>query len=148
MKKIACLLACLIPLAGIADNEITASIVLRVDAGFLSQQRAVNAQWSLATSPANAAGGTQVVPTNGTPALVSIGDVTTGGWSFFRNLSAHNTVSIGASPNAGTNVYEFVRLEAGQYALLPLGTSAVYAVTSVLATNGTGSVLERFILDR
>ena len=130
-----------------AANEISAQVVLKVEDGYISQQRAVNAQWTMNAARPNISAGTHIIPTNGAAVLITTGDVATNGWTFFRNLSAYNTISIGASVNAGTTVHEVLRLPAGTYALLPLGTSAVYAVMSAHTTNETSSVLEKLILD-
>ena len=139
----------LIPLAVHAADEITASVVLKIVDGFIDQQRAVNAQWDVSATRPNISAGTHVIPTNGTPVLITVGDIATNGWSFFRNLSAYNTLSLGASPDAGTNVYEFARMPPGTYGIIPLGTSAVYCVRSgTLVTNEPESILEKMIIER
>lgn len=129
-----------------AANEITAAVTLTATKGYLSIQRAISAQWDLTNAYPNVGGQTQTIGTNWE--AVTVGDVTTKGWAWFRNLSTNNTISIGVLCATDTNYVEFIRMKPGRYGLMTLGTNGIYAVTTISGTNETtGSVLEKVILD-
>ncbi len=146
MKLLKVLLAALLSVsAAYAANEITAQVSLKATKGYLDMTRGVNAQWTLTQTPATYSAGVQLISTN--PVQITVGDVTTNGWSWFRNNSTNNTMNLGTSPDSGTNVAPLIKLKPGWYALVPLSTSTVWAVCPTVATNETSSALEKLILN-
>jgi hypothetical protein len=130
--------------AAYAANEITAQVALKVVTGYYDQTRAVNASWSIATTNPNVAGGTQAIGTNAAE-LVTIGDVTTKGWSYFRNLGTMTNVIALGVVDASTNFLEFARLEMGEYGVIRLGTNSIYAIS--IGAGEAATVLEKLIVD-
>lgn len=130
MRRIAaCLLitaACL-PLAAWAADEITAQVVLKVAAGNLQVQRAVNDTFSITNATPVMAGGTQTIPTN-TAAAVTLGDVVNPGWTWVQNVTTNANRYVELGTGSGGSFAPFVRLYAGEYWAGPLGTAAPYAL--------------------
>ncbi len=123
--------------------DITAQAVLKVTKGYIDIQRAANTDFSIASSPAAIAGFTQTIETNAAE-QITIGDVATKGWSWFRNLSSNgNAVAVGVV-DASTNFIEFARLAAGEYGLIPLGTNTIWARS--YGTNAASCELEKIIV--
>ena len=148
MKRVAAMVVALALAAGgaMAANEIVAQIVIKLTSGFQDVQRAVNATHSVSGSPVNSAAGTQTIGTNAAE-LVTVGDVSVKGWSYWRNLESTNggnVVALGVI-DASTNFLEWARLAAGEYGLIPLGTRDIYALS--IGTNAAGTVLEKFIIE-
>jgi len=134
----------LLTCAAYAANEITAAITLKATKGYLDIQRSANAQWNLTNTAPNVSGLTQRIGTN-TAELISVGDVATPGWAWFRNLSTNNNIAVGVM-DVNTNFLEFARFAPGEYGLIPLGTNSIYGMANG-ATNEANSVLEKIILD-
>ena len=59
--------------------------------------------------------------------VLEIGDLSTYGWAYFRNIDTTNFVEIGL--DVGTSFYKLIKLLPGQSALFPLATGAIYART-------------------
>ncbi|MDB4403275.1 hypothetical protein N9204_00405 [bacterium] len=106
-------------------NEITVSAYLKVDDGTYSRATSTgNAQFDLTTSDVVAAGEIQTIGT--TYEEITVGDVTTPGWSFFKNLDATNYVEIGIE-HSGTTFVAFAKLEPGEFFPVPLAGGSIYA---------------------
>lgn len=129
--------------AAMADG-VTAQAVLKLVNGYMDITRAANQTFTVSSSPASVASGTQTIETNAAE-VVTVGDVTTKGWSWFRNLSSNgNAIAIGAV-DANTNFIEVLRLDGGEYNLGPLGTNAIWAQS--VGTNAAASCeLEKIIV--
>lgn len=141
MRRIsaAVLIAAMLALTAGAADEIAATVSFKVTKGYLDFTRAVNATWTITAASPNVAGQTQLIGL--TPEQVTIGDVTTAGWSFFRNLNASNVIEIGAV-DASTNFLPLIKLKAGEYALMRMGTNFWYAKAFTAASR-----LEKAIVD-
>jgi hypothetical protein len=129
-----------------AADEISANLVLKVTAGFLENQRNANKTFSITNAAPNVAAATEIITTNGATAL-NFEDVSTPGWTWFRNLNvtgSGNDILIGVVDSNAVFI-TFGRLEPGEYAIMRLGTAGVYAQAS--GTNASSSRLEKFCLD-
>jgi len=106
-------------------DEITVIATLRVSNGQLSE-RWSKSNLKVDQSAARAAGSVQIIGTGAHEAIV-LTDITTAGYAFFKNLEAAggNFVEIGV--DVGATFYPFVKLKAGEVAVLRLGTNAPYA---------------------
>jgi hypothetical protein len=149
MKTHAAILSALLLAAlssgALAAGELSANVVLQISKGYLQIFKQVSSTWDVTNAAPNVASGTQLIPT-GTYTRVTTGDVESPGWSWFRNVSAtNNALAIGVMDSA-TNFLQFARLEKGWYALVPLGSNAVWATS--IGTNESGTVLEKIIPDR
>lgn len=111
-------------------NEITVSGSLTVLKGNLTAQHGVSGVVTLnAASPAKAAG---IAAIGTTEEQVSIGDVTTAGWSVFKNLDATNYIELGVVVSA--TFYPLLKLKAGESAgPLRMGTNTFYARANTAA---------------
>jgi hypothetical protein len=112
-------------------DEISFSAKLTVTSGNLSETSGgVSDTFDLAdTSPA-ATGGIAAIGFAAHEAL-AMGDVSTAGWAYFKNLDATNFVTIGV--DVSSTFYPFLKLKAGEYCICPLGTSAPYAKADTAA---------------
>jgi|LakMenEpi03Aug12_release.lakeMendotaPanAssembly.Ray.scaffolds.fasta_scaffold784912_2 hypothetical protein len=99
-------------------NEITVNVRMSVDNGFLKQRMDPGQQFADMTG-STAAGGAQDIGTSGE--AIAIGDVATAGYAFFRNCGPTNFVELGTGT---TTFVSFVKLKAGESAVLRLGTNA------------------------
>lgn len=148
MKKIIVLAAAAFLMLGdflaMADNEITVQAVLGVSKGYLEITRAASDQFALtATAPA-AATGVLLIQTN-TAEQISVGDITTAGWAFMKNVSVSNGNNVTLGPvDASTNFLPFLKLLPNEAGVFRLGTNGVWAVST--GTNANAQ-LEVFILD-
>ena len=112
-----------------AANEINNQSVFVVSKGNLSIQEAVNLNFDLTNSAPNVASGTQIMTTN--PTQITIADVATNGWSYWRNLSTNTFWPSGATTNLimnaielgqwdTTNFWAVVRMNGGEPAFFRL----------------------------
>ena len=69
---------------------------------------------------------------NTTGEALSVTDVSTTGWSYFRNLGPTNYVDLGTGT---TTFVAFARLKAGEAAIMRLGTNAPTARANTAAVN-------------
>ena len=100
-------------------NEIKASVRLSVTKGNL---KLAYGGTTLAEDMAGSKGGNPGTVNIGTSAeLISLGDITSAGYCYIRNLDATNYVEIG--PTSGGALVPMLRLKAGQEALMPLTPS-------------------------
>lgn len=111
-------------------DEITVNLSLRVRNGYLiSENSTGNSLVSMSGS--NASGGAQNIGT--TAETINVGDVSTAGYSFFRNLGPTNFVEIGTG--TGGSFVSFAKLKVGESAVVRLGTNAPTARANVAAVN-------------
>ena len=97
--------------------DITANLTLKVDKGYLQSQDTVTISASITNATPNVAGGSATIPTNTIGTALSIGNVVTNGWAWFRNLALTNYVEIGVQ-DANTNFLPLLRLNAGDVAVM------------------------------
>lgn len=105
-----------------AADEININATLKVDNGYLSDQRRVS-NLQVDQSSAKSAAGVQLIGTN--LEVVTYQDLTTPGWAYFRNLQEDtNTIrlAVGVS-GAGTNYFAFI--DDGEVAMFRVATGAV-----------------------
>lgn len=106
-------------------NEITVSAKLNVTKGSLSDSRSLSGSFTLAADPPLKIGGIASIGTSSHEAL-PMGDLTTAGWCYFKNLDGTNYVQIGT--DVSSSFVPFLKLKAGEPAgPLRLGTNAPYA---------------------
>jgi len=121
-------------------DEISLSISLRVVKGSLDVSKAVSDQYDLSASAPNVAGLTQAIG-HAAHEAVTMGDVSTLGWAWFRNLHATNFVQIGV--DVGSTFYPVARLNAGEACVLRLAQGI-----TLYAQADTGAVvLEKIVFD-
>lgn len=120
-------------------DEITISAILRCENGNLSVRRDSGSSRFTQTAIGRA-GGAQSVGFAAHEA-VAVGDVSTLGWAYFKNLDTTNFVEIGV--DVAATFYPLVRLEAGEAALFRLSPSAtVYAKANTAAVLLDCEILE------
>ena len=129
----------------IAANEININSTFKVTDGFWDYTRTVNATHSITAQAPNIAGGTILVSSNWT--LVSVGNVATNGWAWFRNLATNGPYCQIGVTNAGVAVVPFMRLEIGETALMKLEDAGIYYARANPTTT-VSIVLERVIVDK
>ena len=111
-------------------NEITINLRFRVEKTFLVDD--FNPGTLLVTmSGANATGGVQEIGT--TAETLTMGDVATAGYAYFRNTDATNFVELGTG--TGGSFVAFAKLKAGESAILRLGTNAPTAKADTASVN-------------
>jgi hypothetical protein len=146
MKRfLAGVLACVaLALAARAANELTAQVAVRFVDGYVDLQRGANASWTVTNASPNVAADSVGVTTNA--AALAFGAVSVKGWTWFRNVTAAggDTIALGVV-DASTNFIEFARMKPGEYGLIRLGTSAIWA--QKIGTNETSSRLEKMCVD-
>lgn len=144
MRKIIISVLSLLAVSAFAANEIQSVINLKVTKGSLDVTRSVSQQLTLTAAKPNAAGFTQAIPTNTAGTAVTLGDVTTNGVAWFRNLDTTNYVEIGVQVSG--DFYPLVRLNYGEAWSFRLAQGvAPYARAN--ATNNVSVVLEKLIFD-
>ena len=110
-------------------NEITLNLKMQVEKTFLSHSENPGVL-SVDMSGSNATGGVQAIGTSGE--TLSVTDVATPGYAYFRNLGPTNFVELGT----GTSTFvSFAKLKAGEAAILRLGTTAPTARAKTAAVN-------------
>lgn len=110
-------------------NEITLNLGLSVRKGFLVHSESPG-PITVDLNGSNAAGGVQNIGTSGE--TLSVTDLSTAGYAFFRNLGPTNFVEIGTGT---TTFVAFARLKAGEAAVMRLGTNAPTARANTAAVN-------------
>lgn len=121
-------------------SEITVSTYLRVIKGSINLVRQVLNNVVTMTGDDHALV-TQVVPTTaGGTALTIAPAIGTCGYAHFRNLDATNYIEIGVQVSAA--FYPFMKLKAGESAVLRLGTNAPYALANTASVR-----LEHWIVE-
>lgn len=129
----------------IAANDININTTFKVTDGYWDYTRTIASTHSITAQAPNVAGGTILVSSNWT--LVTVGNVTTNGWAWFRNLATNGPYCQIGVTNAGTTVVAFARLEIGETALMKLEDAGVYYARANPTTT-VSIVLERVIVDK
>jgi hypothetical protein len=123
----------------LAANEINTIITFKATKGSLDITRAVNLSFTLNAAQPQAAGLTQVFTTN--PTAITIGNVGTNGWGYFRNLSTNTYIELGYYDT--TNFAAIVRMNTNEPALFRVAQGV-----TIYGRASTNSVtLEKLILD-
>lgn len=117
-------------------GTITVSAQLKVENGKLEANRRLNSQ-QFTQNNQGLSYETQNIGTS-EEALNISGDISTAGYAFFRNLDDTNFVSI----RMGTGNPDVIKLDAGQFALVPLAAKDLYAVADTAAVELEFMVLE------
>jgi hypothetical protein len=107
-------------------NEISVSVSLSVRNGLYDQSFSVGSgRYDQSVAGADAG----IVNIGTAVQTISLGEVTTAGWSAFRNLSTATagTAYIALGAYDGTNLHEFASLRRGQPAVLPLLSNVTVA---------------------
>lgn len=110
-------------------NEITLNLKMTVEKSYLTHREDPGVL-NVDMSGSNAAGGVQAIGTSGE--TLSVTDVATPGYAYFRNLGPTNYVEIGTGTTAFT---AFVKLKAGEASILRLGTTAPTARANTAGVN-------------
>ena len=110
-------------------DEISYTAKLAVTKSNLSYTRTVSDAVDMTGSTHN--GGSPSIPITTAGTALALGDVTTPGWAFFRNLDATNFIEIGIQQ--GGVFYPFLKLKAGDATACRLGTTAPYARANTAA---------------
>lgn len=106
-------------------NEITIQASLKAVKGELNIQTpptTVTQTIDMSGGPEYAAGG-QIIGT--THETISVGDVGTEGWAWFKNLDSTNYVEIGV--DVAASFYGVIRLNAGEWCVARLSDQTYYA---------------------
>lgn len=133
----------LIPVFLYAGNEITTSITLKATKNYLDFTRAVSLSFGLTNASPNAIAGTQTISTNATPEAITVGNVSTNGWAYFRNLTTNVDTYIELGWSDTTNFRAIVRLKPSEPACFRLTPGAAFYGHAT----GTNSILEKMIID-
>lgn len=120
-------------------NEITLTTRLQLDNGNLKLDRNPGRRQYTQTT-ARQSSGVQTIGTGAHEALGVGADIGTAGYAFFQNLDATNFVQIGIDD--GGTFEPFAKLTAGQIAIVPLNTKAVYAQADTAAVELEWIILE------
>lgn len=124
------------------SSEITYSARLSVSKGNLQLTYSPSALQPDMTDDTGSAG-QQIIGT--TPEAVSIGiDTSTGGMSFFRNLSTAATITIAKATNT-TSYDPLLRLLPGEYVVCRLQTTNVWA-QAITVAGATQATLQYHVL--
>lgn len=142
MSKRTCILGILLMATGAwAASEITANLTLKVTKGSLDVTRTAAQTLNVTANAPNVAGFTQLVNTNTAGTALTLGDVSTNGVAWFRNLSTNNYIEIGVQT---TGVfYPLMRLNYGE----AWTTRLAQGVTPYARANTADVVLEKLIFD-
>lgn len=122
-------------------NEITVNGALRVLKGDLDYRFSTGSlQFNMSGDAAS--GGVQAIGTSAHEALtINTTDLTSAGWCYFRNLDATNYVDLGIDD--GGTFEAFGRLYPGEFAFIPLATTAPYAKANSASVNLQYHMTER-----
>lgn len=112
------------------SNEINYNLQLNYANGFASDTVKTGTLYADQTSTI-AIGGIQNIATS--PEAFAMGEVSSAGFAFFRNLGPTNYVDIGTG--TGTSFSAFVKLKAGEAAILRLATNAPTGRSNTAAVN-------------
>lgn len=119
-------------------DEITIAASLSVTKGNLDQVRRMPTL-SVDMTGTNYSGGAQSIGTSYEAVTISA-DVATAGFAVFRNNDETNYVEIGLE--VASTFYPFARLNAGEYMLVRLGTTSIFAQANTAAVDLDVTVLE------
>lgn len=118
-------------------DEISFSVSLKATkSSFVLPQHSTADTVDMAT--AGQAGGVQTVGT--THETIGVTDLSTPGWSYFKNLDTTNYVELGRDVSA--SFYPFVKLLPGEACVLRLGTTAPYAKANTASVKLQYVILE------
>jgi hypothetical protein len=122
MKTRLAALVCFVALAAFAADELQQSV------GWTYNKNGRKRTLAAVTEKYDIAGGgiienVQTIATNGPGELLTLGDVATPGWSYFKNLDGTNYVEIGCW-DAHSNLVVFLKLNAGEAMPAWLGCAA------------------------
>lgn len=117
------------------SNEINIQTSLSCNNGYFSFNRSANE--TVDQSASGAHGGIQEIGTS-EESLV-MGDISTSGMAYFRNLDDTNFVKIGPD---STGLVDFIKLKPGEFCLVRLATSTIKAIADTAACK-----LEYYILE-
>lgn len=96
----------------------------------------INASFASTASTA-AASGTYIIGT--TAETIPVGDVTTAGWAYFRNVSTSTDTSYYVDVGLNTSTFApFLRLYPGQYAIGPVAETTILGRANTSGTNSIG----------
>ena len=140
--------AMIISLVTFAANEITANFTMKVTKGNLDITRVSASQYTLVAANPNVAGLTQNITTNAAGEAITLGDVTTNGVAWFRNLNTNQTfyVEIGVT-NQDATFAPVIRLNANEVWPVRMAQGIVpYARATTTGTTAT-VVIEKLIFD-
>jgi hypothetical protein len=112
------------------SKEITVNLKVDVKNGFLAQSFSPGTVL-VDMSGTTATGGVQDIGTSTNAEALSMSDVSSAGWAWFRNCDTTNYVDIGSG--TGTNFAPVIRLKAGEVAALRLATNAPTARANTAA---------------
>lgn len=112
-------------------NEITLNLKMQVEKSFLSHSENPGVL-TVDMSGSNATGGVQAIGT--TAEALSVTDVATPGYAYFRNLGPTNYVELGTASGTVTFV-TFAKLKAGEASIVRLGTTAPLARANTAGVN-------------
>lgn len=122
-------------------NEITVFMKLSAVKGNLTVQPAqLSTTFTLNAAAPNVSGVTQSIGFAAHEAI-TLGDVATNGWAWFKNTDSTNFVQIGV--DVGSTFYPLVRLNAGEAGCFRLA----HGVTPYAKSDTAAVVLEKYILD-
>lgn len=109
-------------------NEITSQVTLQVNKNGSNTTRASSKQSTMSGNPV-----AHAVKSVGFAAheAVTLGSVTSCGWSFLKNLDATNFVTIGI--DVAATFYPVLKLKPGEAAVFRFGTNAPYAKADTAA---------------
>ncbi len=111
-------------------NEITLNLKMQVSKGFIEYIQNPGAL-SVTMSGTNATGGIQNIGT--TAETITMGDVSSQGYAYFRNIGTTNYVDIGTG--TGGSFVAFARLKAGEACIVRLATAAPTARANTAAVD-------------
>ncbi len=111
-------------------QEITVTARLSVSKGFLVQKTDPGTIL-VDMSGTTAIGGAQDIGTSTNAEAITMSDVSSAGYAFFRNTDTTNFVEIGTG--TGVSFVPFLKLKAGEAAVCRLGTNAPTAKANVAA---------------
>ena len=134
----------------IAADEITVTATLKAANGYFSLDRSVVGLKIDQTAGAGSSYNVQSIQSNAVELVAIAADVTTRGWSYFRNLTTNATDYVDLGPTNGVAFLPVVRLYAGEIATFPAHpTTALWAKSGTTSTNVvTGINLECWINER
>jgi hypothetical protein len=111
-------------------QEITLTLKMSVSKGFLVQK---NDPGTILVdmSGTTATGGAQDIGTSTNAETITMSDVSSAGYAYFRNTDATNFVEIGTG--TGVSFAPFIKLKAGEAAICRLGTNTPTAKANAAA---------------
>lgn len=122
-------------------NEITTILTLKVAKGYLDITRSVNQQLTLTAADPAPAGMAQTIGTDAAGEEITVGDVGTLGWAWFKNLDDTNFIELGIQD--GGTFFPFARLNKGEAIAMRLAQG----ITPFARADTAAVVLEKVIFD-